>query len=64
MWKAASTAPLGYALLNQAADAIQLCRSDNGADVDRLIKRRAHAQCFHAAAHLGRERLRNAFLHQ
>ena len=56
--------PLGYSLIHQASNTIQLHASDDCADVDRLIKRRSNAQIFHATAHFRHERFRNTFLHQ
>src|SRR5579859_7693338 len=54
----------GDALIDEALDAIELDASDDGADVDGFIERRADAQSVHAIANFGDERLGDAFLHQ
>src|SRR5277367_7205297 len=54
----------GYALIDQALDAVELDAGDDGADVDGFVERRADAEGVHAVADFGDERFGNAFLHQ
>src|ERR1700722_1361691 len=62
-WLPASRA-FGDALIDEALDAVELNAGDDGADVDGFVERRADAECVHARADFGDERLGDAFLHQ
>src|SRR5947209_13970805 len=55
---------LGYALIDQSPYALQLRRSNDGADINGLVERRAHAQRFHARANLRDQSLGDALLHE
>src|SRR5215470_18498691 len=52
------------ALLDQAADALQLDRSDDGADIGRFVERVANAQARHPRPELFVQALGHAFLDQ
>src|SRR5579859_5577504 len=54
----------GYALIDEALNAVELDSGDDGADVDGFVERRADAESVHAIANFGDERLGDAFLHQ
>ena len=54
----------GDARIDQLADAFELDRRDDGADVDGFVERRADAEGLHARADLGVERLGHALLHE
>ena len=54
----------GDALIDKALDAVELNASDDGADVDGFVEGLADAECVHAIANFGDERLGDAFLHQ
>ena len=54
----------GDALIDKALDAVELDASDDGADVDGFVEGLADAECVHAIANFGDERLGDAFLHQ
>ena len=56
--------PLLHALVHEAADALELYRSDDGAHVDGLIQRRPDPELLHSRAQLGDQPLRHALLHQ
>ena len=53
----------GYALIDQALNAVKLDAGDDGADVDGFIERGADAESVHAIANFGDERFGDAFLH-
>src|SRR5271170_8361539 len=54
----------GYALIDQALDAVELHPGDDGADVDGFVERRADAERVHAVANFGDQRFGDALLHQ